>query len=270
MHNSRATSRIVTALIVGTVIGLPGAAAGTALAHPAPAAPKGNCAVPGTYHVGPRVLPLAGAARGRARVQTPAAGQATAGPALAWPAWLLRGTLVISTYIECSGATMGSFAVYRTPVGPPLYGARRGTPALPCAVPCWLPPAGVISATGRFAQDPAHPHDATYLLVSATVTTAHLRPRLGLPCSNLTGCPLAMTMTSTATFREVTGYLQVPAPVGQRVTLSFLPPPVASTAPAPTVLVLQGWRGTAVSRPVPTPGASPGARRPVRPHAAVR
>jgi hypothetical protein len=266
MHNSRTASRIVSALIVGIVIGLPGAAARTALAHPAPAAPKGSCAVLGTYHVGPRVLPLAGAAHGRAGVQPPVAGHATAGPANAWPAWLLRGTLVISAYTECRSATMGSFAVHRTPVGPPLYGPRRGTPALPCAVPCWLPPAGVISATGRFAQDPTHPHDATYLLVSATVTTTRLRPPLGLPCSNLTGCPLAMAMTSTATFRDVTGYLQVPPPAGQRVTLSFLPPPVASTDVAPTALVLQGWRGTAV----PRTGPSPGARRAVHPHAAFR
>jgi hypothetical protein len=64
----------------------------------------------------------------------------------------------------------------------------------------------------------------------------------------------------------------VPPPAGQRVTLSFLPPPVASTDVAPTALVLQGWRGHAIPRPVPTPGASPsaGARRAVRPHAAFR
>ena len=77
-----------------------------------------------------------------------------------------------------------------------------------------------------------------------------------------------MVMTSTATFRDVTGYLQAPPPAGQRVTLSFLPPPVVSTGVAPTALVLQGWRGSAVPRPVPTPGASAGARRADRPHAA--
>ena len=203
-------------------------------------------------------------------MQTPLAGRATAAPVVAWPAWLLRGTLVIQAYTGCGGATLGSFAVHSTPVGPPLYGSRRGPPALPCAVPCWLPPAGVISATGRFAQDPMHPHDATYLLVSATVTTARPRPRLGLPCSNLTGCPRAMVMTSTTTFRDVTGYLQVPPRAGQRVTLSFLPPPVASTDPAPTALVLQGWRGTAIPRPTPTPGLSPGARRAVRPRVVFR
>jgi hypothetical protein len=256
MHNSRATSWMGAALIVGAVIDLPGAAARMAFAHPAPAAQQGSCAVPGTYRVGPPVVPVAGPARGRAGVQTPAAGQATAVPVVAWPAWLLRGTLVIRAYTGCGGATLGSFAVHRAPVGPPLYGPRRG------------PPAGVISATGRFAQDPMHPRDATYVLVSATVTTARLRPQRGLPCSNLTGCPPAMVITSTATFRDVTGYLQVPPPAGQRVTLSFLPPPGASTDAAPTALVLQGRRGTAVPRPEPTPGPSPGARRAVRPHAA--
>ena len=267
MHTSRAPARIVTALIVGTVIALPGAATRTALTHPAPAAQQGSCAVLGTYHVGPRILPLAGAARGRAGVPTPVAGHAPASPAIAWPAGVLRGTLVIRAYTGCGGATRGSFAVHRTPVGPPLPGLRRGAPALQCAIPCWPPPTGVISATGRFAQDPSHPHDATYVLVSATVTTAR-RPGRGLPCSTRTGCPPAMVTTST--FTDVTGYLQVP-PAGQRVTLSFLLPPVASTGVAPTALVLQGSRGTAVPRPVPTPGASlpVGARHAVRPHAAL-
>jgi hypothetical protein len=268
MHNSSATSRIVTALIVGTVIGLPGVAARTALAHPAPAAQQGACAVLGTYRAGPRVLPLAGAARGRAGVPTPVAGHATAGPASAWPAGVLRGTLVIRAYTGCGGATLGSFAVHRTPPGPPLPGPRRGAPALPCAVPCWPPPTGVISATGRFAQDPSHPHDATYVLVSATVTTARHRPGRGLPCAPATGCPPAMVITST--FTDVTGYLRVPPPAGQRVTLSFLLPPVTSTGVAPSALVLQGWRGIAVPRPAPTPGASgpAGAGHAVRPHVA--
>jgi hypothetical protein len=262
MHNSGATSRIVTALIVGTVIGLPGAAARTARAPAAPAAQQGSCAVPGTYRVGPRVLPLAGAARARAGVQTPVAAQATAVPAVAWPAWQLRGTLVIRAYTGCGGATLGSFAVHRTPLGPPLYGPRRGAPA--------LPPTGVISASGHFAQDPMHPRDATYVLVSATVTTARLRPQRGLPCSTLTDCPSAMVITSTATFGDVTGYLQVPPPAGQVATLSFLPPPVASTDGAPTALVLQGWRGTAIPRPVPMSSPSPEAGHAVRPHAAFR
>src|SRR5919204_1780486 len=138
MHTSRATSRIVTALIVGTVIGLSGAAARTARAHAAHLAQQGSCAVLGTYRVGPRVLPLAGAVRGRAGVQTPVAGQATVGPAIAWPAGVLRGTLVIRAYTGCGGTTLGSFAVRRTPVGPPLYRSRRVPPA--------LPPMGVISA----------------------------------------------------------------------------------------------------------------------------
>jgi hypothetical protein len=195
-------------------------------------------------------------------VQTPVPGHATAGPALASPVGPLRGTLVIRAYTGCGGATLGSFAVHRSPLGPPLYGPRRGAPA--------LPPTGVISATGRFAQDPRHPRDAAYLLLSATVTTARLRPQHGLPCSTLAGCPSVMVITSTATFRDVTGYLQVPPPAGQRVTLSLLPPPVASTAVAPTALVLQGWRGTAVPRllPMPMSGRSVEARRAVRPHAA--
>jgi hypothetical protein len=267
MDNSRDPSRIVTALIVGTVIALPGPAAHTARTHLAPAVQQGSCAVLGTYHVGPRVVPLAGAARERARVPTPVAGHATAGPALAWPAGVLRGTLVIRAYTGCGGATRGSFAVHRTPVGPPLPGRGRGAPALQCAIPCWPPPAGVISATGRFAQDPSHPHDATYVLVSATVTTTRRHPGRGLPCAPTTGCSPGMVITSTCT--DVAGHLQVLAPAGQRVTLSFLLPPVASTGVARTALVLQGWRGAAVPRTVPMPGASgpAGAGPAVRPHA---
>jgi hypothetical protein len=267
MHNSGATSRIVTALIVGTVIALPGAAARSARAHPAPAAQPGGCAVLGPYHVGPRVMPLTGTARGRAGAPTPVAGQATAGPATAWT--VLRGTLVIRAYTGCGSATRGSFAVHRTPVGPPLPGLRRGAPALQCAIPCWPPPTGVISATGRFVQDPSHPHDATDVLVSATVTTARRRPGRSLPCAPATGCPPAMVITSTVTLRDVTGHLRVPPPAGQRVTLSFLLPPVASTGVGRTALVLQGWRGTALLLPVPTPGASgpAGAWHAGRPHA---
>src|SRR5205814_1689545 len=124
-----------------------------------------------------------------------------------------------------------------------IYGPQRGrgVPAIPCAmpccgvpVPCGLPPTGVISATGQFVQDPMHPSDPVYVTVSATVTTARLRPQLGIPCSNVTGCPPSSVMTSTATFTDITGYLQVPPPAGQMVTLSFLPPPTASTDVAPT------------------------------------
>jgi hypothetical protein len=260
MHTSRATSRIVTALIIGTVIGLPGAAVRTARARAAHVAQLGSCAVVGTYRVGPRVLPLAGAARGRAGVQTRAPGPPSHGPALASPVGQLRGTLVIRAYTGCGGATLGSFALHRTPVGPPLYRSRRVPPA--------LPQPGLISASGHFVQDPMHPRDATYVLVSATITLARLRPQHGLPCSTLTGCPSVMVITSTATFRDVTGYLQVPSPAGQRATLSFLPPPMASADVAPTALVLQGWRGTAVPRLLPMSGPSAGARRAVHARAA--
>jgi hypothetical protein len=121
-------------------------------------------------------------------------------------------------------------------VGPPLPGLRRGASALQCAIPCWPPPTGVISATGRFVQDPSHPHDATDVLVSATVTTARRRPGRSLPCAPATGCPPAMVITSTVTLRDVTGHLRVPPPAGQRVTLSFLLPPVASTGVGRTAL----------------------------------
>src|SRR4051794_25687424 len=105
MHNSHAPSRIVTALIIGTVIGLSGAAVRTARAHAAHVVQQGSCAVLGTYRVGPRVLPLAGAG-----VPTPVPGHATAGPAPASPAGQLGGTLVIRAYTGCGGATLGSFA----------------------------------------------------------------------------------------------------------------------------------------------------------------
>ncbi|HKO24189.1 MAG TPA: hypothetical protein VJY65_05540, partial [Chloroflexota bacterium] len=112
MHTSRATSRIVTALIVGTVIALPRAAVRTDRAQAAHVAQQGSCAALGTYRVGPRILPLAGAARGAARrragVQGLAPGHATAGPAPASPAGPLRGTLVIRAYTGCGGATLGS------------------------------------------------------------------------------------------------------------------------------------------------------------------
>jgi hypothetical protein len=251
MHNAH-LSPLPAALLVAGLIILPAGATRVALAHPAQAARQASCAALGTYHVGPRVLPLS--ATGRSHGGTPAPGRASAVPAIAWPVWLLRGTLVIASYSGCGGSTTGSFAVHRSVVGPPIYGPQRGAAAVPCAipcctVPCYLPPTGVISATGQFVQDPLHPTDPTYVTVSATVTTARLRPQLGIPCSNVTGCPAPLVMTSTATFTDVTGYLQVPAPAGQMVTLSFLPPPVASSDEAPAALVLQGWRGTVSHQP---------------------
>src|SRR2546423_14522710 len=116
MHNSRARSWIVTALIVGTVIALPGAAARTARTHTAHVAQQGSCAVPGTYRIGPRVLPLAGAARGRASVQTPVAGAVTAGAGGGRAAPALSGPR-------------------RPPARAPRGGAGGGSGALPGAPP---------------------------------------------------------------------------------------------------------------------------------------
>ncbi len=115
--------------------------------------------------------------------------------------------------------------------------------------PCGFPVTGVISATGSFGQDTAHAGDPLYVLVSATITTARPGPRQGHPCSARTGCPPATVIMSTVTMTNVTGYLQA-ASDGQRVVLSFLPPPLSASDAAPLPLVLNGWRGV---QPIPVP-----------------
>jgi hypothetical protein len=236
---------------------LPIAGAAQTRAHPAI-----NCAgLPWTYHVGPRVLPMGaprtpqGAVPSAQPTPKPGTGHASTGTAIAWPASILRGTMTISGYGGCGGAatTSGTFAVQRVPLGPPIERSQSsgGTGTIACAVPCYGLP-GIVAARGAFRQDPLHPGDATYVQVSATITSTRPGPQMGRPCAPNTGCPPGVMIRSTVHVSDVTGYLQV-SEDSQSATLSFLPPPAVYQNAAPAALILEGWRGTAAPATVPKP-----------------
>lgn len=238
--------------VVGAVAVL-GAVGGATRGAPAQARgglPQAACAAVGTYQVGPRIVPE----RARPRSGTPfgAVGPRRAATAIVSQPWMLRGTLTLSAYNGCGQPAAGTFSVQRSVVGPPIERSRGRGVAIPCAMegPCGFPVTGVISATGAFTQDAAHAVDPLYVTVNATITTARPGPQQGRPCSTQTGCPPATVITSTVTMTNVTGYLQAAASDGQRIVLSFLPPPASASDVAPTALVLDGWRG---GQPMPAP-----------------
>lgn len=224
-----------------------------------------SCPALGAYQIGPRLLPLqpsppqhsgaqpapAMSASGQAGLWAAGSGQARPGATIAWPLSALTGALTITAYSPCGAPTAGTFSVHRLPLKAPIRQPNRHGATLPCAVPCFWPPTGVISATGRFVQDTLHPDDPTFVAVSATISMARPGPMMGRPCSTRTGCPPPSVAISSASFSAVTGYLQV-APGNQSATLTFLPPPNGNSAAAPSALALQGWRGVK-----PSPSSTP-------------
>src|SRR5579875_1054636 len=225
------TSRAVAVAAIALGASALPAARPVAGAAQAPAHPAINCAgLPWTYHVGPRVMPLGAPRTPRGTVPVaqatpqPGASHATTGTAIAWPATILRGTMTIAGYGGCGGAaaTSGTFAVQRMPFGPPTEQPQssHGAGTIACAVPCYGLP-GIVAATGTFRQDPRHAGDATYVLVSATITSTRPGPQMGRPCTPTTGCPPNVVIRSTVQVSDVTGYLQIPAG-DQTATLSFL------------------------------------------------
>jgi len=250
MHCSLRMTRTIG--IVGTVAVL-GALGGATRRAPVQARgtlPQTACAALGAYHIGSRILPERAGTRPGVSSGTARPGRATA--AIVARPWLLRGTLTLSGYSGCGQPTAGTFSIQRSVVGPPIERPRGQRTAMMCPLEgsCGFPVTGVLSATGTFAHDAAHAADPLYVTVSATITAARPGPQQGRTCSTQTGCPPATVIMSTVTMTNVTGYLQAAASDGQRVVLSFLPPPTSASDAAPTPLVLDGWRGV---QPTPSP-----------------
>ena len=176
------------------------------------------CAALGTYQVGPRILPAA--TRWTARLQGRPAQSSDRSIASAGQPWMLRGTLVLSAYSGCGQSTMGTFAVRRTMIGPPLGPGSRAR----CSGPCPQPVAGVLAATGTITQDAAHATNPLYVRVSAIIT-------------------------ATRPGRH---------PAGQSAILSFLPPLLAAASPPPTALVLDGARSGKSTPVVPATAVAEG------------
>jgi hypothetical protein len=156
----------------------------------------------------------------------------------------LKGTMTLSGYAGCSGATAGSFAVHvgmpllTMPAPPTTSGSQQGV-AMPV-----LAITTVLTATGTFAQDPAHSGSPMYVLVSGQVVYGRLTaPCVGacrrmngrqqIACIDEQNCPTSarMVVTGTSTFSSVTGYLLVDSTQPTSLGLTFLPPPVGNGTP---------------------------------------
>ncbi len=225
------------------------------------------CAVLGAYHIGPDLAEAqSGTSSGPA---TPTASSKAATPARAGtiyvsPAFLLQGTLTLSSYTGCAQSnqpTLGTFSIERGASSSPIEqprGQGMGT-ACPLKGSCGFPVAGIMNAAGSFTQDAAHAGDPLYVTVSAVITTTRRGPERGIPCSVQRGCPPSIAITSTITMTNVTGYLQATTSNDRYVVLSFLPPPASAAGLAPAPLALYGRRDIPVS---PNPArATPTARR---------
>ncbi len=214
-----------------------------------------GCPALGTYYIGPRFVPY--------RVGPPRLGAATRGARqgrdvaiVVRPVGVLRGALVVLSYGGCDatsgrGATAGTFSARRVPIGPPIRQPER-QPSIVCPdAPCGPPFAGalgVIGLDGRFAQDAAHPRDATRVAITGTVTMARPGPQPGRPCSTRTGCPAATAVTSTIALTGTVGTLKV-ASQGQAATLSFPMPVSAVRATSPLTMTLYGTRSRGIGNP---------------------
>lgn len=173
-----------------------------------------HCLALGNYPVGPRAM-SAHVAPGQG-VQPPRS------------PWRLAGNIILHAYTRCGRPTAGSFSIQGDLMGMPLV--QDGV-TVPCPSSCLGPSLARITATGTFAQDAAHAHDALYVAVTATITSTVAGRR------------------SRVTLSRLLGYMQVSP--GQNVTLSFLPPPTLSFLPLqtaqigilPVPIVIYGWRG---------------------------
>ncbi|HVA92538.1 MAG TPA: hypothetical protein VNL71_22180 [Chloroflexota bacterium] len=201
-----------------------------------------SCAALGVYHVGrtipPPIIPLPqGSIKGGAPTTT----------AIAYPflgGGVLTGTITLSSYTACGSPTAGSFSVAlsqnRIPLpmastsGAPVTGQTTITSTLTLV----MASSTVLTATGTFKQDRAHPNDPVYLSVSGSATYG--RYVLGCPplcgaqkapdapmCVPV-GCKTGETVSRVSNFTGITGYLRVqPAGSGALASLAldFLPPP---------------------------------------------
>ncbi|HWE61531.1 MAG TPA: hypothetical protein VHB98_07455 [Chloroflexota bacterium] len=214
----------------------------------APGAGPACAAALGAYVVGLPPLAVPGT--------TPRSGA----PAIPYPYYGgLRGTILLSGAPACHTNPAGSFNVhleYQASSGAGSSkqhgssGAAGAYPVLP------LSATSVLTATGTFSPDAAHPNDPTYVSVSATITygratypcSACFAPRNGasIVCPEA-GCgPVHLIVARVVTFTNITGYLHLQSGSPATLALAFLPPPdmaVATTAAmAVQPLILSGRR----------------------------
>lgn len=235
---------VLTAL-VAALLGAAGTGGLSPLRARAQRVSQACAAVLGTYAVGFARLP-----------ETSGGPRAGVAP-FVYPAYGgLSGTITLSGATACGSKTAGSFSVHLAYPRLPVAQARSGSPGGLTPIPAPISGTTVLTATGAFGADAAHPNDAAYLAVSGTVTYGRYAPVCFGTCPAQSshgpatvcpegGCRLPRpTVTSVVSFSAVTGYLRFQSSTLGTVVLAFLPPPDTSVtsqgAAAFDPLVLSG------------------------------
>jgi len=195
------------------------------------------CAAVGTYTVGPRGLGIL------SQPKSPQLGGSAAVYPYPYPyaTGVLTGTVTLASYSACGVPTAGTFAVhalllppYPYPTPPHTNGSAGGVIAQPAIFGTT-----VLTATGTFAQDPAHSKDPGYVSVGGTVTYGRYGYNYGCApiCDQPRGhgtiiCPQGgcgqpgkPVVSRVVTFTGITGYLRLHAGPPAALALLFLPPP---------------------------------------------
>lgn len=224
-HRSMLSAIVLVALVAS---GAGMTLSSTPAAHAAAGKACTNAAV--TYIVGPRTVQQANGVPSNATPIRPGA----------LPFGGLSGFLVLNAYPPCGGPT-GSFNVHGTaPIRPYPVPYAGGASTKGRATAVLMTATTVLTTTGTFAPDPAHPTDPTHVVVSGTVTYGRYQfggplpqtPKRGFACS-LKTCPMRTVVVRTVSFANIPGSLRLQ---GTLLVLSFAPP---ST---PAAIVLQGQR----------------------------
>jgi hypothetical protein len=190
-------------------------------------------------------------------------GATRSGAAFPYPYYYggLSGTIVLTGSPACGTRLAGSFSVHYRYQPPPALKVpvpQGGASRAPTILPAPISGTTVLTATGTFGADPAHPTDPGYVSVSGTVTYGRYTYGCYPVCSNAQRngaaivCPEAgcatphISVTSVVPFTAVTGYLRARTGSAATLVLAFLPPPdTAAATPDATAfqaLVLSGRR----------------------------
>jgi hypothetical protein len=231
MHHPTTRSLIVSALLLVLAASTAPALGQVSRASNLRAQSSAVCPSLATYAVGAAPTP----ATTPGSVATPAPG--VQGMMQPGGLFALKGTLTLTGYGGCSGATAGTFSVHAvislatSPVPPSASGTQKGI-VMPGVVGTT-----VLTATGSFAQDPGHAGSPMYVLVSARVVYGSMMSACAGVCRRLAGtqiacvneddCPKAarMVVAGTSVFSGVTGYVLVDSSRLAALGLTFLPPP---------------------------------------------
>jgi hypothetical protein len=174
----------------------------------------------------------------------------------------LSGTITVSGAPACGATYAGHFDLHLAYRPPLVEGAHPGQGSSTSAtiLPAPIFGTSVLTATGTFGADAAHPADPMYVAVGGTVIYGHYSYSCPPICGNQPrgnngstivcpdgGCPLPRPVVSGVVhFTAVTGYVHLQGTATPALVLAFIPPPDTSGQTSGTVafqpLVLYGRR----------------------------